>query len=94
MKMDFCQSCILENRINTPEAYERLLKACMNSDKSLFSQWNQIETCWKFIDQAIDSYRQHSGRVYPYAPGTAGPKEADRLLLRETHSWIAAETWE
>lgn len=94
VKMDFCQSCILENRINTPEAYERLLKACMNSDKSLFSQWNQIETCWKFIDQAIDSYRQHSGRVYPYAPGTAGPKEADRLLLRENHSWIAAETWE
>lgn len=37
---------------------------------------------------------QKLGRLYPYAPGTAGPKEADHLLLRENHSWIAAETWE
>ncbi len=91
VKMDFCQSCILENRINTPEAYERLLKACMNSDQSLFSKWNQIETCWKFIDHAMDSYRRHSGKLYPYEQGTAGPREADRLLREEGHSWITAE---
>ena len=94
VKMNFCQSCILENRINTPEAYERLLKACMDSDRSLFSQWNQIETCWKFMDRAIESYRQHSGRLYSYQPGTEGPKEADRLLLKEDHSWIAADALE
>ncbi|RRD96266.1 glucose-6-phosphate dehydrogenase [Clostridiales bacterium COT073_COT-073] len=91
VKMDFCQSCILENRINTPEAYERLLKACMNSDQSLFSKWDQIELCWNFIDQAIDSYQKYSGALYPYQAGTAGPKEADHLLLHDQHYWIEAE---
>ena len=66
----------------------------MDSDRSLFSQWNQIETCWKFMDRAIESYRQHSGRLYSYQPGTEGPKEADRLLLKEDHSWIAADALE
>lgn len=91
VKMDFCQSCILENRINTPEAYERLLKACMISDQSLFSKWDQIETCWNYIDHAVESYKRHAGYLYPYAVGTAGPKEADSLLLNDKHYWIEAE---
>lgn len=94
VKMDFCQSCILENRINTPEAYERLLRAAMNSDQSLFSKWNQIETCWKYIDHAVESYEKHSGKLYPYEQGSAGPKEADNLLKGDNHYWISAEMFE
>ena len=48
-KMDFCQSCVVENRINTPEAYERLLGACMRGERSWFSQWDQIEAGWRYV---------------------------------------------
>lgn len=74
--MDFCQSCILENRMNTPEAYERLIKACMDSDKSLFSQWEQIEISWNFINRIIDLYKKNSNKLYFYEAGTKGPKES------------------
>ena len=73
--MDFCQSCVLENRINTPEAYERLIKAAIDSDKTLFSQWDQIELSWKYINELLDVYRQNSGKLYMYEPGTYGPSE-------------------
>ena len=73
--MDFCQSCILENRENTPEAYERLLKACMDSDRSLFSQWDQIELSWNFINRVVSLYKKYSNKLYFYEPGTMGPKE-------------------
>ena len=75
VEMDFCQSCILENRINTPEAYERLLKACMDSDRSLFSQWEQIEISWNFINRIVSLYKENSNRLYFYEPGTEGPEE-------------------
>lgn len=73
--MDFCQSCILENRENTPEAYERLLKSCMDSDRSLFSQWKQIETSWKYINRIVDSYKKYSNKLYFYDIATNGPEE-------------------
>ena len=41
-KMDFCQSCLLENRINTPEAYERLIGACIRGEHFWFSQWDPV----------------------------------------------------
>ncbi|MEG0250474.1 MAG: glucose-6-phosphate dehydrogenase [Peptostreptococcus sp.] len=75
VEMDFCQSCILENRANTPEAYERLLKSCMDSDKSLFSQWKQIETSWKYINKIVDSYKKYSNKLYFYDIATNGPVE-------------------
>lgn len=77
-KMDFCQNCILENRVNTPEAYERLLEACMKGERSWFSQWDQIEASWRFIDALRSRYGAR--KVYPYAPGTFGPAEAEEQL--------------
>lgn len=71
--MDFCQSCVLENRKNTPEAYERLLNAAIESDKTLFSQWDQIELSWNYINELIDTYKSNSGKLYMYEPGTYGP---------------------
>lgn len=88
VSMDFCQSCILENRINTPEAYERLIKACMDSDRSWFSDWNQIVTSWNYINTIIESYKTYSNKLYNYEPNTAGPKQADGLLEKSQHTWI------
>ena len=33
-KMDFCQNCNLIHHLNTPEAYERLLAACIRGERS------------------------------------------------------------
>ncbi|WP_343249480.1 glucose-6-phosphate dehydrogenase [Diplocloster hominis] len=90
-KMDFCQSCSLENRINTPEAYERLLGACLRGERSWFSQWDQIETSWNYIDQLRSAYRQTGQPIYTYPSGTNGPEAADELLGAEGHQWIVEE---
>ena len=86
--MDFCQNCSLANRMNTPEAYERLLSACMRGERSWFSQWDQVETSWKFVDQVREAYREKGLPAYPYSQGSSGPEEADRLLSQHGHSWF------
>ena len=80
ISLDFCQSCILENRINTPEAYERLLDACFKGDRSLFSQWDQIVASWTFVNKLIDKYEEQGSTLYTYEQGSKGPKEADELV--------------
>lgn len=80
VSMDFCQSCVLENRINTPEAYERLLFACMNDDRSLFSKWDQIALSWNYINDLLDKYDKSSKKLYIYQLDTDGPEEANRLV--------------
>lgn len=85
VKMDFCQSCSPENRINTPEAYERLLDACFKGERLWFSQWDQIEAGWRFTDRLRENF---SGPPCPYEPGTPGPGEADALLARHGNYWF------
>ena len=80
VSMDFCQSCVLENRINTPEAYERLLKACFDEDRSLFSQWDQIVASWTFVNDLLAKHIESGSPVYSYQEGSMGPKEVDKLV--------------
>lgn len=80
VSMDFCQSCVLENRINTPEAYERLLYACFEGDASLFSEWDQIAVSWNYINSIFKSYNKKDNNLYIYEQGTMGPKEAENLV--------------
>ncbi len=87
-KMDFCQSCSFVNRMNTPEAYERLLGACMRGERSWFSQWDQVETSWKYVDEVREQYCKKALPVYSYATGSRGPGEADMLLGRQGHTWF------
>ena len=87
-KMDFCQSCSLANRMNTPEAYERLLGDCMRGERSWFSKWDQIETGWRYVDEVREQYRREELPVYAYAQGSSGPEAADRLLGKWGHRWF------
>ncbi len=86
VKMDFCQSCSIANRINTPEAYERLLSACFHGERSWFSQWDQIETSWKYVDRLEELWGDRTPAAY--VPDTAGPREADALLAQDGHHWF------
>lgn len=87
-KMDFCQNCNLVHQLNTPEAYERLITACMEGERSWFSQWDQIERCWNYISRLKELYSHKALPVYPYTPGTPGPGESDRLLEKHGHQWL------
>lgn len=83
--MDFCQSCDYMNRINTPEAYERLLHAAMQGDHSLFTSFNQVESTWSFVETILE---KSSRTISFYKAYTPGPKEASELLEKHGHAWI------
>lgn len=86
-KMDFCQNCCLVHHINTPEAYERLLTACIQEERSWFSQWDQIEISWHYIDSLRTLYHQTALPIHAYEPGSHGPAASDGLLKKYGHSW-------
>lgn len=87
-KMDFCQNCNLIHQLNTPEAYERLLTACINGERSWFSQWDQIEISWNYIEKLKTRFTEKGLPVYPYAQGAHGPKEVSEFLARAGHQWV------
>lgn len=91
-KMDFCQNCNLIHQLNTPEAYERLLTACIQGERSWFSQWDQIEYGWNFIGRLKELYKHAGLPVYSYRPGERGPAQAEELLNRHGHSWFEEDT--
>lgn len=78
--MDFCQSCVLENRLNTPEAYERLLEAAFKRDQSLFSKWDQIVVSWNYVNDILKKYQSRNGVLYIYEKGSLGPGMANSLV--------------
>lgn len=87
-KMDFCQNCSFINQMNTPEAYERLIAACIRGERSWFSQWDQIETSWNYVDAIREQYRQSGLPVHSYLQGSAGPEAAEKLLSDYGHVWF------
>ena len=87
-KMDFCQSCSSVNQTNTPEAYERLIAACIKGERSWFSKWDQIEASWKYVDAIRDKYRLGGVPIHVYKPGSDGPDAAEQLLNSYGHSWF------
>ncbi len=86
-KMDFSQD-ESHHRLNTPEAYERLLKACINNNHIWFTRWEQIEVSWQYINRMQEAYKKAGLPVYLYAPGSSGPEEANALLEQDGHSWL------
>jgi len=87
-QMDFCQSCQLMNQMNTPEAYERLISACVHSESAWFSQWDQIDICWKYVNALRKRYHDSGIPVYEYAKESEGPDMAEKLLAQNGHTWL------
>jgi glucose-6-phosphate 1-dehydrogenase len=56
-------------------AYERLLTDAMKGDPTLFVREDAVEAAWKVVDGVLGD----TTPVHPYAPGTWGPAEANRL---------------
>jgi len=66
-----------------PEAYETLLLDVLKGDPTLFVRDDWVEDSWRLYTPLI----QNRPPVYPYAAGTWGPPEADRLTLGITDGW-------
>ncbi|MBW6462990.1 MAG: hypothetical protein K0B84_02230 [Firmicutes bacterium] len=83
--MDFCQPCAY--RINTPEAYERLIADAIAGDKSRFTSWDEIEKSWDLVDSICKGHELSARNGYTYKPGSWGPAEADRMLTDLGLQW-------
>ena len=56
--------------------YDRLIGAALDGDRWLFTPQDTVEAAWRVVDPVLGD----AVRVHPYAEGTWGPKQADRLL--------------
>jgi len=62
--------------------YDRLIGAALDGERWLFARQDTVEAAWKIVDPVLGDVTP----VHPYARGTWGPKEADRLLP-ERDAW-------
>jgi glucose-6-phosphate 1-dehydrogenase len=62
--------------------YDRLIGAALDGDRWLFARQDTVEAAWEIVDPVLGD----AVPVHPYARGTWGPKEADRLLT-ERETW-------
>jgi glucose-6-phosphate 1-dehydrogenase len=56
--------------------YDRLIGAALDGDRWLFARQDTVEAAWAIVDPVLGDVVP----VHPYARGSWGPEEADRLL--------------
>ena len=56
--------------------YDRLIGAALDGDRWLFARQDTVEAMWTIVNPVLGD----ATGVHPYAQGSWGPKEADRLL--------------
>ncbi len=61
-----------------PTAYEVLLHAAMEGDRTHFTRQDIVEETWRIVQPLLE----HPGEVHPYEPGSWGPEQAARLTGR------------
>jgi len=64
-------------------AYDRLIGAALDGDRWLFARQDTVEAAWQVVDQVLGDVVP----VHPYARGSWGPGEAERLLP-ERDKWL------
>jgi glucose-6-phosphate 1-dehydrogenase len=77
--LQFCS-----NRGDEMSAYERLLGDAMRGDATLFARQDAVEAAWRILDPALGT----ASPIHPYAAGSWGPAEADRIA-RDAGGWHA-----
>src|SRR5918994_2982695 len=72
----------------SPEAYERLIMDAMRGDATLFPRDDEVEAQWRIVNPILEHWAQVPGPLPEYEAGSAGPEEAESLLL-PGHRWRA-----
>jgi glucose-6-phosphate 1-dehydrogenase len=86
MQMDFFYDRSFSKTL--PEAYERLLLDALRGDRTLFTNADEVEAAWEFVTPILDAWQKAgSAGLATYAPGSWGPKEADRLTEGCNAAW-------
>jgi glucose-6-phosphate 1-dehydrogenase len=67
---------LAHSRAGDLDPYEELLGDAMRGDSFRFAREDYVEEAWRVVDPAI----QAGTPIFPYEPGTWGPREADRLV--------------
>ncbi|SFS66940.1 glucose-6-phosphate dehydrogenase [Marininema halotolerans] len=84
--MDFCNNC----GVDTPEAYESLIRDALEGDRTFFTHWEEVSLAWKFIDPIRRAWDKDGGEnLATYEAGSQGPKESDALLNRDGFQWYS-----
>lgn len=84
-RMEFAQGSS-RSQSNTPEAYERLLTACIVGERYWFSGWEQIEAGWKYVEELKKLAYEQGIKLHTYPQGKPGPEaviEMKKLLGHE-----------
>jgi glucose-6-phosphate 1-dehydrogenase len=68
---------VAQPRADEVDAYERLLSDALCGDGLLFVREDTVDAGWAIVEPVLDDVTC----VQKYAPGTWGPREADRLAL-------------
>ncbi len=64
------------------DPYDVLLADAMSGEAARFARMDYVDEAWRIVDPILEL----GGPVYPYDPGTWGPKEADTLIPGGWHN--------
>jgi glucose-6-phosphate 1-dehydrogenase len=68
-----------DNRLESQDAYERLLGDALRGDQSLFARVDGVMEAWRIVSPIVDS----PPRPVPYEQGSSGPAQAETVMGRD-----------
>ncbi len=78
-------------RVESPEAYERLIFDAMTGDQTLFIRGDEAEAAWAVIDPIEQGWAQSTRPPDEYAPGSWGPQRGMDLIENDGRRWLQGE---
>ena len=78
-------------KVESPEAYERLIFDAMLGDQTLFIRGDEAEAAWEVIDPIEKGWSQSKRPPDTYTPGSWGPKRAMDLIENDTRRWLQGD---
>jgi glucose-6-phosphate 1-dehydrogenase len=69
------------------DAYEALLLDVVDGDHSLFLRYDEVSWAWRVVDPVLKVWSIERDFIHTYPAGSWGPKEAERLFVRQDHRW-------
>jgi glucose-6-phosphate 1-dehydrogenase len=76
-------------QVETPAAYETLLRDILAGNAMLFMRADQVELAWKFLMPVLDSWQNNRAPDFPnYVAGSWGPETAESLIACDGNSWL------
>ncbi|MBM7542093.1 glucose-6-phosphate dehydrogenase [Amphibacillus cookii] len=76
-----------DQNTESPEAYEVLIKDCLNGDSTSFVHSDEVSLSWKFVDVISKVWMNEKADFPNYQSGTNGPTQATELLAQDGFHW-------